>query len=443
MTLCSLISVAAASRLRPLNVSAPAPPRRRVLDLFSYGGAHYDRILLVRLNELRDVVDLHVLVEMGVPLSLNRRYVRRNAIKQRWNASQRCWQGWADRILHVELDGDKLLTGVKKPAKAQQVMRTTGFSTALETALQRIGENAWVLLSDIDEVPRASALSNALLSAEVRRELGRGRTYALAGRSYYYNAECVSQPGSLEDHWIAGPKLLSSESLRSTSWQNLRTYFVQQAVEKRDELILWDASWHFGFLMTAQEQLTKLCLNVAVENHKICAHPKALSLVASASASCRTFGTAASCRWSVRSAVLSFPRSSASTTLTLRGRAIRSTRRRTSVHTTTAAAATVSLRAPRSMTLSAPLVTGRLRGCHAARAAPGSADAVTSGCASRLVLQITTSRATAASAISGCACAIRRVSCSAMPSCSKCARCRAFRWCCSTSDPACRRARGG
>ena len=222
-----------------------------------------------------------------MPLSLNRRYVRRNAIKQRWNASQRCWQGWADRILHVELDGDKLLTGVKKPAKAQQVMRTTGFSTALERALQRIGENAWVLLSDIDEVPRASALSNALLSAEVRRELGRGRTYALAGRSYYYNAECVSQPGSLEDHWIAGPKLLSSESLRSTSWQNLRTYFVQQAVEKRDELILWDASWHFGFLMTAQEQLTKLCLNVAVENRKICAHPKALSLVASASASCQ------------------------------------------------------------------------------------------------------------------------------------------------------------
>ena len=287
ITLCSLIAVAAASRLRPLNVSAPAPPRRRVLDLFSYGGAHYDRILLVRLNELRDVVDLHVLVEMGVPLSLNRRYVRRNAIKQRWNASQRCWQGWADRILHVELDGDKLLTGVKKPAKAQQVMRTTGFSTALERALQRIGENAWVLLSDIDEVPRASALSNALLAAEVRRELGRGRTYALAGRSYYYNAECVSRPGSLEDHWIAGPKLLSSESLRSTSWQNLRTYFVQQAVEKRDELILWDASWHFGFLMTAQEQLTKLCLNVAVENHKICAHPKALSLVASASASCQ------------------------------------------------------------------------------------------------------------------------------------------------------------
>lgn len=270
-----------------LQRGAPIVPfERRVLDLFSYGGTHYDRTLLLRLHELQDVVDEHVIVDMGMPLSLNKQYVQKRGIVQRWNSSQPCWHGWLDRIRHVPLDGRHLLAHARSPAKAQQIMRTAGFSFALEQALPPGSAEAWVLLSDIDEIPRASALSNALLSAAVRADLLHGRTHALAGRSYYYNAACVTQRGSLEDHWIAGPKLLASERLRNTSWQDLRTYFIEKA-RKHREKILWNASWHFGFLMTPQEQLTKLCLNVASVNHQICVHRNALAIIVRATTRCQ------------------------------------------------------------------------------------------------------------------------------------------------------------
>ena len=258
---------------------------RRVLDMFSYGGVHYDRVLLARLHELQDIVHMHVMIEMGAPLSLNVNYVHQHTVSQRWNSSEPCWRRWLPRIMRVQLDGAALFSRARKPYEAQRIMRTTGFATALAQALPPGSEEAWVLLSDIDEIPRASTLSSVLLTEEVRQTLLKGRVYALAGRSYYYNAACVSRHGSLEDTWIAGPKMLASESLRKSSWAKLRTYFIAVARERNEE-ILWNSSWHFGFLMTPDEQRTKLCLNVSPENRKICLHKAALNVIAHASRHC-------------------------------------------------------------------------------------------------------------------------------------------------------------
>ena len=61
---------------------------RRVLDMFSYGGVHYDRVLLARLHELQDIVHMHVMIEMGAPLSLNVNYVHQHTVSQRWNSKR-------------------------------------------------------------------------------------------------------------------------------------------------------------------------------------------------------------------------------------------------------------------------------------------------------------------------------------------------------------------
>ena len=187
-----------APRCRAMASTAP----RRVLDMFSYGGVHYDRVLLARLHELQDIVHMHVMIEMGAPLSLNVNYVHQHTVSQRWNSSEPCWRRWLPRIMRVQLDGAALFSRARKPYEAQRIMRTTGFATALAQALPPGSEEAWVLLSDIDEIPRASTLSSVLLTEEVRQTLLKGRVYALAGRSYYYNAACVSRHGSLEDTWI-------------------------------------------------------------------------------------------------------------------------------------------------------------------------------------------------------------------------------------------------
>ena len=137
-------------------------------------------------------------------------------------------------------------------------MRTTGFSLAIERALPQGSEEAWVLLSDIDEIPRAAILHSMLFNTSLLSALEGGATFTLEGTTCYYTVDCCAPAGSREASWLAGPKLLTSEHLRRTSWERIRRSRVSGP---SDPHVVRQASWHFGFLMSSREQLTKVCLS--------------------------------------------------------------------------------------------------------------------------------------------------------------------------------------
>ena len=293
--------------------------RREVLDLFSYGGAHYDRTLLLRLHELAGVVDRHVLIELGSPLSLNSAFVLANRPRLRWDPSAPCWRRFLPRIVHVALDGERLLRGKPTASSAQAAMRTVGFAIALERALQPASPSpaspspaspsptspspsqhppdppseppeAWVLLSDIDEIPRAASLARLLGSAATLAALGGGDVVALEGPSCYYSVDCCAASGSREAHWMAGPKLTSASRLRRSGWEALRTFRVRNRTRSSlrgyAETVVPRSSWHLGYLMTPKEMVTKLCLNTDPAVRKLCAQPDAEQRAAAAARGC-------------------------------------------------------------------------------------------------------------------------------------------------------------
>ena len=259
---------------------------REVLDLFSFGGAHYERTLLLRLHELRHVVSRHVLIELGAPLSLNDRFVETHRPRLRWDPHAPVFRPFAKRVVHVQLDGERLLRGTASPSSAQAAMRTVGFAVALERVLPASsGALAWILLSDVDEIPRAASLARLLASADSAARLASGDVFAMEGLSCYYDVQCCAPPGSREAHWIAGPKLLSSGRLRATSWEALRTFRIRQH-PNYVERIVPQSSWHLGYLMTPREIVTKLCLNTDPAVRRLCAEPDIEQRAARASSAC-------------------------------------------------------------------------------------------------------------------------------------------------------------
>ena len=81
---------------------------------------------------------------------------------------------------------------------------------------------------------------------------------------------------------MAGPKLVSSERLRGSSWEALRTYRARSAQEH----VVEAASWHLGYLMSPSEVLTKLCLNTDPVVRRACADADIEIKIARALGSC-------------------------------------------------------------------------------------------------------------------------------------------------------------
>ncbi|KAL1519721.1 hypothetical protein AB1Y20_023231 [Prymnesium parvum] len=268
----------------------------RIIDIFSYGGKHYDRTLRLRLHEMASIPNLlHVLLEMGTPLSRNLQFA---AVVEQGHFDLRdlAWAPFRQRIQHVKLNGSQLFaslvpcTGTGRACEpthpnahlAQHIMRTVGFSTALSMVWPPAASNDWVLLSDIDEIPRAHLFVNSLLAdSSVRFQLENGRVFALAGPCFYYSVECMASPLSWESQWSLGPRLATAATLRNSSWNAIRSGKGIVAT------VIRDASWHFGYLMTHSEILTKLCFNTDPAVRKLCRAPDALSVIKQSVAECR------------------------------------------------------------------------------------------------------------------------------------------------------------
>lgn len=265
--------------------------RPRVVDIFSYGGSRYDRTLRLRLEELSDVVSFFVVLEMGQSFARTGRrssHAQPDAPRHRFNKSSPAFAPFADRIVHVNLGSRSLITSAD-PKRNEQIMRTVGVELAYSKIPRPSPDHDAVLVSDIDEIPRAESLRRLLDDESVRTNLRSGHVYALTGPSYYYDIECRVQDGHPEARWNFGPRLVLARALIATSWDQVRQHgpYRKPLPDHMHVHAVQRASWHFGWLMTLQEVRVKLCTNTDLIVRQACVSDKALETIRRAMAECK------------------------------------------------------------------------------------------------------------------------------------------------------------
>jgi beta-1,4-mannosyl-glycoprotein beta-1,4-N-acetylglucosaminyltransferase len=165
-------------------------------------------LLEVRLHELAGVVDTFVLVEAtttfsGLPKPL---YFAEAAAR---------FDAFRDRIVHVVVDD--LPVGDAWTRERHQ-------RNAVLRGLAHARPDDRVLLSDVDEIPRATAVLQAL---------GRTGILSLEQRFYYYWLNC-----RLSAQW-PDPRLATYEDIRRLS---------PAALRRTPGEVVHDAGWHFSYM---------------------------------------------------------------------------------------------------------------------------------------------------------------------------------------------------
>ncbi|KAG0319943.1 hypothetical protein BGZ99_004825 [Dissophora globulifera] len=154
-------------------------------------------VLDIRLNELDSVVDMFVIVEAtttftGIPKTLH------------YQTHQRDFARFWHKIIHVvlspptddEIQQDNL--DINNPWEMEKRSRDKGLATALN--IYRPEEGDWILLSDLDEIPRPSVLKamkeqdtstslGAIFADQHRSQNSGGDLFRLETRFYYYSYE--------------------------------------------------------------------------------------------------------------------------------------------------------------------------------------------------------------------------------------------------------------
>jgi beta-1,4-mannosyl-glycoprotein beta-1,4-N-acetylglucosaminyltransferase len=213
-----------------------------IWDCFTYSGEEH--LLELRLHTLKDVVDRFVIAEAtrtftGIDKPL------------KFDAGR--FPEFASRIHYVRVDDlDPRPVSVWDNEYRQR--------DALVRGLADCAREDWVMLSDVDEIPRPSAL----LQFRPERYL----SAVLSQRMYYYafNNLMVSSDNAKDIPWrvvrvtTAGRLhgwFGSMQSMRGFRASGPLRSFKRQWNKLRTQIIE-DGGWHFSYLMTPQQILAKL-----------------------------------------------------------------------------------------------------------------------------------------------------------------------------------------
>ncbi|KAI1299506.1 hypothetical protein EDD11_006469 [Mortierella claussenii] len=158
----------------------------RIFDIILFNG-EFD-LLDIRLNELHNDVDFFVIVESSITFSgmFKPLYFREN--EGRFKKFRR-------QIIHVTIPTAEL-GELTNAWRVESLSRNKGFWMALD--IHRPQEGDWLLLSDLDEVPRTSVLA-AMKAQDPRTKLGKlfgdgtkgtgGDLFRFGCQFYYYSYE--------------------------------------------------------------------------------------------------------------------------------------------------------------------------------------------------------------------------------------------------------------
>jgi beta-1,4-mannosyl-glycoprotein beta-1,4-N-acetylglucosaminyltransferase len=177
-------------------------------------------LLEIRLNELKDVVDVFVLSEATLTFTgkPKRLYYHEN---------QDRFADFADRIHHLVVsDYSGMNTDDSRSMDRQQKQR------GLDWMQQEFspGQRDLVIMSDVDEIPRASVIEKAQEETWWSAAMIEMRLYY-----YYMNCRAKGRPGSWRN-----PRLIRPYKGDRIHYNSARKGFSDKDY--------WDAGWHFSFL---------------------------------------------------------------------------------------------------------------------------------------------------------------------------------------------------
>lgn len=168
-------------------------------------------LLQIRLHELYDVVDVFVILESDRTFT--------GLEKNRTFAENRHLFAWAEAKIHYAFHEGHVLARGEHPFSQEGEMRTS-MNAALEAA--GVGEGDLVLMSDVDELPRASTI-------ELLKTCNFGETIHLQLANYVYSFEFLLD----HDSWRASVRRHPS----ATGYSHGRV----------GDVMLADAGWHCSF----------------------------------------------------------------------------------------------------------------------------------------------------------------------------------------------------
>ena len=199
----------------------------KFFDCFMYHDE--DLILDIRLNTLNDYVDKFVIVEAKADHQGN---------KKKLNFNIDNYRKFEEKIVYKVIEFFPENYNDWERENFQRNFITNGLNFAQE--------NDYIIISDVDEIPNLSKLSN----------IKKYKFTAFEQKMFYYKFNLLNKTYPT---WI-GSKMCQKKYLKSPQWlrnQKVKNYPFWKFYKKRWNLIK-SGGWHFSFLMSPEDVQKKI-----------------------------------------------------------------------------------------------------------------------------------------------------------------------------------------
>lgn len=205
----------------------------KIYDCFIFNDEN--EILELRLNELKNYVDIHVIIEFG----------ENHQGKQKGRKiNQQILDKFKDKIRYFYYDKFELVNTWKR----ESFQRNKIFEGIIDASDEDI-----IIISDVDEIPNLSRINIKEIDNFV---------YAFSQTHSMYKFNIVR-----EKKWI-GSKLCKKKILKSPQWLRSLKVHKKYSFLRLDKMfsktyyknfkIIYDGGWHFGWLKSPKEIVNKI-----------------------------------------------------------------------------------------------------------------------------------------------------------------------------------------
>ena len=181
-------------------------------------------MLSIRLNELKNVIDKHILVESEITHSGKSKELF-------FNERRALFRKWSDRIIHVNV---RLFPGL--PATVEQMQRQAIWDSLIKLNAK---DDDVILMGDADEIPSPNAIKTAL------NYVDKGDVCFEMFLYQYYLNSCIGK------EW-PGTRMAKISTIRDNKWT------MTELRHKSPSFLLKEAGWHFGFMGGADRVKKKI-----------------------------------------------------------------------------------------------------------------------------------------------------------------------------------------